>query len=132
MKRYVLDASVVIAFLEDKHGAAIVEDLLAKAATSQQFLQMSVVNWGELYAAMYRTKGHDSANRKMEDLEQLPIELSDVDSALTRTAAELSAQHKLPFLGCIGAATAKARKATFVTSEKGFEAVGEDLKLLVI
>jgi predicted nucleic acid-binding protein len=132
MKRYVLDASALIAFLEDRSGAAVIEDLLGKAAANQQFLQMSVVGWGELYTAISRGKGHDTAGQKMEDLEQLPIELADVDSALTRSAAELSVQHKLSYLSCIGAVTAKARKATFVTTEKGFESVGEDLKLLLV
>ncbi|MBZ5566594.1 MAG: type II toxin-antitoxin system VapC family toxin [Acidobacteriia bacterium] len=132
MKRYMLDASAVIAFLEDRGGAEVVEDLLGKAASSQQFLQVSVVNWGEIYSAICRVTGREAANRKIEELEQLPIELVDVDSAVTKLAAELSAQYKLPYLSCIGAATAKTHKATFVTAEKEFESVGNDLKLLLV
>jgi predicted nucleic acid-binding protein len=132
MKRYMLDASAVIAFLEDRGGAQVIEELFGKAASSQQYLQMSVVNWGEIYSAISRVTSREAANRKMEELEQLPIELVDVDGAMTRSAAELSAQHKLPYLSCIGAATAKARKATFVTADKEFESVGDALKLLLV
>ena len=132
MKRYVLDTSAMITFLEDRAGAAVIEDLLTKAAANQQSLLMSVVSWGELYTTLSRSNGHDVANRKTEELEQLPIELTDVDGALTRSAAEMSAQHKLPYLGCIGAATAQARKATFVTAEKSFGSLGEDLKILFV
>ena len=47
MKRYVLDASAVMTFFEDRPGADKVENLLEGAAEKQRFLLMSVVNWGK-------------------------------------------------------------------------------------
>lgn len=132
MKRYVLDASAVIAFLEDRSGADIVEDLLGKAASNQQFLQMSVTTWGEIYAAISRVKGREVAGQRMEELDQLPIELLGVDDTAAKLAAEFSARHKLPYLGCIAAATAKVHKATFVTAEHEFESLGYELKILLL
>jgi predicted nucleic acid-binding protein len=132
VKRYILDSSALITFLEDRTGARVIEELLEKAASGQRVLQMSVVNWGEMYSAISRVAGREAATRKMEELEQLPIELVDADSTVTWSAAEWSAQHKLPYLSCIGAATAKAQKATFVTAEKEFESVGNALKLLFV
>jgi predicted nucleic acid-binding protein len=132
VKRYVLDSSAVIAFLEDRNGAQVVEDLLEKAAGGHHILHMSVVNWGEIYSAICRATGPETASRKMEELEHLPIELVDADGSLTRSAAELSAYHKLPYLGCIGVAAAQARKATFVTADREFESVGDAVRLLFV
>jgi hypothetical protein len=44
MKAYVLDASALMTFFEDRPGADKVEELLAKAAEAKRPLAMSVVN----------------------------------------------------------------------------------------
>ena len=44
MQTYVLDASALMAFFEDRAGAAAVEELLANAAEAKRPLAMSVVN----------------------------------------------------------------------------------------
>jgi hypothetical protein len=40
----------------------------------------------------------------LEDLLQLPIDMVDADLELTRLAAELRADHKLPYTDCFAAA----------------------------
>lgn len=130
MKRYVLDASAVMAFFEDRPGAETVEKLLAKAAERQQFLLMSVINWGEVYYSVWRTRGEDAANEKLRELAQLPIEVVDVDMPTTKLAASLKAQHNLPYVDCFAAALAHQRKATLVTVDKDFAEVGENFSLL--
>jgi len=120
VKRYVLDASAVMAFFEDRPGAETVEKLLAKAAERQQFLLMSVINWGEVYYSVWRTRGEDAANEKLRELAQLPIEVVDVDMPTTKLAASLKAQHNLPYMDCFAAALAELRKASVVTADEDF------------
>ena len=68
MKTHVLDASALMAFLEDRAGAERVEELLAKAAEAKRPLLMSVVNWGEVYYSVWRARGEKAADAKLAKL----------------------------------------------------------------
>jgi predicted nucleic acid-binding protein len=130
VKTYVLDASALMTFFEDRPGAAKVEELLAKAAETKRPLLMSVVNWGEVYYSIWRAHGEKAAHAKLREIAQLPLQIVDVDMELTQLAATLKAQHSLPYADWFAAALAQARKATLVTSDKDFESVGASLKIL--
>jgi predicted nucleic acid-binding protein len=128
----VLDASALMAFFEDRAGGEKVEELLSKAAEAKRPLLMSVVNWGEVYYAIWRAHGEKVANIKLQETAQLPIELTDVDAQLARLAASLKAQHNLPYADCFAAALAQTRKAALITTDRDLECVGNVLKILWI
>ena len=130
MKTYVLDASALMAFFEDRPGAEKVEELLAKAADTKHPLLMSVVNWGEVYYSVWRARGLKAADAKLLEIAQLPIQVFDVDMELAQAAARLKAQHNLPYADCFAAALAQARKAALVTSDKDFRRAGTALKAI--
>jgi len=130
MKTYVLDSSALMTFFENRPGAGKVEELLAGAADAQRPLAMSVVNWGEVYYAIWRAHGEKAATAKLQEIAQLPIQVFDVDMELAKLAASLKAQNHLPYADCFAAALAQARKATLVTSDKDFGRVGTALKIL--
>ena len=130
MKRIVLDASALMTFFEDRPGADKVEDLIRLGVEGKRQLFMSVVNWGEVVYSTWRAKGPGVARKVLEDIAQLPLEIVDADLELTRGAAELRAEHKLPYTDCFAAALAAHRKATLATSDKGFAHVGKKLDIL--
>jgi len=130
VKTYVLDASALMTFFEDRPGADKVEELLARAAETRRPLVMSAVNWGEVYYSIWRARGEKAAHAKLQQIAQLPIQVVDVDLELAKLAATLKAQHNLPYADCFAAALAQARKATLVTSDKDFESVAPALKTL--
>jgi predicted nucleic acid-binding protein len=130
MKTYVLDASALMTFFEDRAGADKVEELLAKAAEAKRPLVMSVVNWGEVYYSVWRARGEKAAAAKLHEIAQLPIQIVDADMELSKLAASLKAEHNLPYADCFAAALAHARKATLVTSDKDFECVGTAVEIL--
>jgi predicted nucleic acid-binding protein len=132
MKRAVLDASAVIAFFEDRRGAERVEELLAESVAGRAELFMTVVNWGEVYYSAWRAHGHDAARRTAAEISQLPIEVMNADSDLTKTAAELRALHSLPYADCFAAALAKFRKAQLVTSDQDFAKVKSEIEILFL
>lgn len=111
MKRIVLDASALMTFFEDRPGADKVEDLIAQAAEGKSELLMSVVNWGEVYYCVWRAKGPGIARKILAEIAQLPIDLVSADYELTKLAAELHAEHKLPYADCFAASLASQRKA---------------------
>ena len=130
MKTHVLDSSALMAFFEDRGGARTVEVLLGKAAEAKCPLLMSVVNWGEVYYSVWRTRGEGVAGGKLREIAQLPIEIVDADFELTRSAASLKAVHGLPYADCFAAALAGSRKAPLVTSDKDFERIESLLKIV--
>jgi predicted nucleic acid-binding protein len=130
MRAYVLDSSALMVFFEDRPGAAQIEDLLAKAAETRRSLLMSVVNWGEVYYSIWRAHGEAAAESKLREIDQLPIEVVEAGTDLTKLAASLKARHNLPYADCFAAALARARKATLVTGDRDFERVASSLKIL--
>jgi len=130
MKRIVLDASALMTFFEDRPGAGKVEDLIRLGVEDKRQLLMSVVNWGEVYYSTWRAKGPGVARKVLVDIAQLPLEIVDADLELTRAAAELRAEHKLPYSDCFAAALALSRQASLATSDKDFAHVEKNLDIL--
>jgi len=130
VKRVALDASALMTFFEDRPGAAKIEELIARAAQGKLELLMSVVNWGEVYYSVWGAKGADCARKVLAEIAQLPIELVAADFELTKLAAELHAEHKLPYADCFAAALAVERKASLATSDKDFAHVEKRVPIL--
>src|SRR6267143_3757183 len=130
MKRIVLDATALMTFFDSRPGAAKVEELITSAAEGKCKLLMSVVNWGEVYYSVWRAKGPGMARKIATDIAQLPIELVDARYELTKLAAELHADHKLPYADCFAAALATDRKASLATSDADFAKLERHLNLL--
>jgi predicted nucleic acid-binding protein len=55
---------------------------------------------------------------------------SSASPRMTRTDAELRADHKLPYTDCFAAALAALRKATLATSDQGFATVEKKIDIL--
>jgi predicted nucleic acid-binding protein len=130
MKRIVLDASAVMTFFENRPGADKVEELIHLGVAGKRQLLMSVVNWGEVYYSTWRAHGPGVARKIIEDIAQLPIEIVDANLDLTRAAAELRANHKLPYTDAFAAALATHRKASLATSDQDFATVEKNLDIL--
>jgi hypothetical protein len=82
-----------------------------------------VVNWGEVYYSIWRSRGEKTANEKLREISQLPIEVIDVDMPTAKLAARFKAECKLPHADCFAAALAQQRKSVLVTSDHDFKAV---------
>jgi predicted nucleic acid-binding protein len=130
MKRLVLDASALMTFFENRPGAAKVEALLQQAVSGKLHLFMSVVNWGEVYYSTWRAHGPGVARKIVEDISKLPIEVVAADLALTHAAAELRANHKLPYTDAFAAALAVHSHASLATSDKDFATVEKKIDIL--
>ena len=129
MKRVVLDASALLTLFHNRSGAAKVEELLRLASEGKRELFMSVVNWGEVYYSVWRDQGPGFARQILQKISQLPIALVPADLELTRHAAELKAQHKLPYADCFAAALAKIKNAELVTGDREFKQLARDVKI---
>jgi predicted nucleic acid-binding protein len=116
MKLHVLDANALYRYLTDGPGADVVRHLFKEARDAEQSLQMSVVNWGEVYYTVAKTQGFSETDKIMNRVRMLPLTIVGVDEPLTRRAARLKASHGLPYADCFAAAIA-GTSTTLVTSD---------------
>ena len=130
MKRVVLDASALLTLFHNRAGAAKVQELLTLAADGKRELLMSVINWGEIYYSVWRDQGPGFARHILAKIAQLPVVLISADLELTRLAAELKANHKLPYADCFAAALALSRKASLITSDADFSQIAKQVAIL--
>lgn len=130
MKRYVLDASALLAFFQDEPGAIKVQELLTEAREADRPLLLSVVNWGEVYYVAWQRMGEAAARERVEEIARLPIDVVDADLETAKLAATLKAQHKLPYADCFAAALAKQRKAILVTTDRDFSQIEKEVAVL--
>ena len=120
----VLDASAVLALLQEEQGADEVEGLLDGAS-------MSCVNLSEV---IQKAEQHGVETEGLEfDLEALGIEFRDFDLAMVRPTAELWSAGKGLSLGdraCL--ALAKANDATAITADGRWviDGLGVDVRLI--
>jgi predicted nucleic acid-binding protein len=126
----VLDASALMTFFDGRPGADKVEELITRAAERKCELLMSIVNWGEVYYSVWRAKGPGVAHKVATAIAQLPIRLVDAGYELTKLAAELRAERKLPYADCFAAALAVDRSASLATSDADFARLERRLTLL--
>ena len=95
MKTYVLDASALYVYLQDKPAANKVNQLLKEAVRERAEILMSAVNYGEVYGAILREHGPGRAAATMNAVQPLPIRLVDATPQRGVHAAEVKAKYKL-------------------------------------
>lgn len=125
-RRRLLDSYAILALLADEEGAEAVADLLREAQRSEVPLLMNEINVGEVYYIVGKTRSMDAAERVLDHLETLPLEVvgNDFDDVLD--AARVKAGHPLSYADAFSVATALRYDAVVVTGDPEFRAV-EDL-----
>jgi ribonuclease VapC len=130
VKRVVLDSSALLTLFHNRPGAAKVEEVIQLAIGQKRELLLCVVNWGEIFYAVWRDKGPGHAHHILAKIAQLPIAVVPADAELTRRAAELKANHRLPYVDCFAAALAILRKAPLITSDADFAVIAKQLSIV--
>lgn len=129
-RAFVLDANAILRLLLNEHGSERIEQLIRDARTFSTPLLLSVANWGEVFYLSWQRYGEEAAQRTVNDLSRLPIQILPVDLPQTREAAELKARHHIPYVDCLAAALALLQKATLVTGDRDFEKLGRQFPIL--
>ena len=125
----VLDAHALLAYFEKQPGHEIVQAALTRAVEKDSFIQMTTVNFGEVYHVILRELGQQKADEIERIIRTLPIEIIDVDIDLAKEAACFMAKYKLSYADCFAAALAKLRKAELVTSDKALQELKDIIKI---
>jgi predicted nucleic acid-binding protein len=124
VKTYVLDASALYVFLQNKPAANKVNQLLKEAVRERAEILMSAVNYGEAYGAILREHGLGRAAATMNAVQPLPIRLVDATPQRAVRAADVKSKYKLYYVDSFAAALAIEYKATLVTGDSDFRKLG--------
>lgn len=123
MKGFVLDSYALIAYFEDEPGGEKIERILEQAEKGSLSLLMSIVNWGEVYYSLYRSKGEEKAEESILIVDELPINVVEVNRGLMYQAARLKANHSIALGDCFAAALAMNMEYAVVTGDKEFKKI---------
>ena len=129
MTTKILDTYAIIAFLQDESGADTVRNLFLKAEEGSIKLAMSVINLGEVWYTIARATSPETADRYVQEIRGVAIEIEDADWTVTRLAATYNANSNISYADCFTAALARIRKGEIVTGDKEFKLLENEIKI---
>lgn len=124
-RRRLLDSYAILALLNDEAGAEAVAEHLRAAIDTDAPLLVNEINLGEVYYIVARHRSMEAAERVLDHLETLPLEVvgNDLDDVLD--AARIKATHALSYADAFAVATAVRFEATVLTGDRKFTTVQE-------
>ena len=125
MPHYILDAFAVTAYLEDEHGAARVEKIIADAQARKCKLYLSIINLGEVLYNTERKYGFTKAQETLGLIKELPIEILPADNATVLAAAHVKANYPLSYADAFVVVAAQKIDGVIMTGDPEFEEVTE-------
>ena len=133
MKKYVLDSYALIVYFRKQNGWETVRDLLFEAFQSGQRLQLTSINWGEVYYTRLKTGYEEKAEEAIHAIKNMPIDVvEETDTRLAKQAGKYKTLGGIAYADCFAAALTKKENATLVTGDKEFKPLEKEIKILWI
>lgn len=128
-EKIILDSFALIAYFEQEEGASKVVHFLERAERKQNRLLLTFINWGEIYYAIFRSKGESRAEDCLLLMDQLPIELVGIDRELVYQASRIKGQYAVAYGDCFAAALAKREECPVLTGDKEFQKLNKEIQV---
>lgn len=126
----VLDSWAMLAWLQEESPACNqVQDLLDIASSGETALLMNLINVGEVYYRLIRTKGDHAAQLFWYKLKNMPIRLIRANESIILTAARLKGKYPISYADSFAVATAIAHECQLVTGDPEFMAVNSLIEI---
>lgn len=122
-KKSLLDSYAVLAWIQDEHGAQLVEDLFYQAQESKERVLINIINLGEVYYRCARAKDLSFARDILEKIKLLPLRICPCPNDLVLEASEIKGQYPIAFADAFAVATARRENARIITGDPELEKV---------
>ena len=129
MINIILDSYALLTFYSNESGSVKVRTLIHQAASGKLRLLMSVINLGEIWYIVKRRISISDADRTIEELHQMNIEVIDTDWQQTRQAALYKSRGNISYADCFAAALAKIHNADLVTGDPEFKSLENEISI---
>jgi uncharacterized protein len=114
LKRYVIDACGLIAYLRGEEGGS----RLADDFKSGYEFYLHAVTLGEIYYDSIRVGGVDCANALVEDVFKLPVEVIwNIDLSLIRLVGKFKTSFRISYADAFVLALASQKQASVITTD---------------
>lgn len=123
IKNYTLDSFALLRHFQEEPGWEKVENILLKARNSPHPLLLNWINLTEFYYHFIRRKGKEPADRSLQLIREMPIELIPAGETLSLKAGEIKAQYPISLADSYCAATAILTQTSVLTGDKDFQLV---------
>jgi predicted nucleic acid-binding protein len=130
MKKYVLDTSALLAYIENEEGVVEVQSLFDQSLDDKIELFVSVVSCIEVLYISRQEQGEEVAQERLKLIEDLPILQEPVDERLIKIIAEIKATRAISFADCCIAGLAKFKQATLTHKDPEYEKVEDEIEQL--
>jgi predicted nucleic acid-binding protein len=115
---YLLDAWAFLALLQkEEPAAARIYKLLQEAEFQKSRLFLSIINLGEIYYSLGKTKGRKEADETLKTIYRLPITILPATEESVLAAAALKIDYAISYADAFAAAEAKKLGVTLVTGD---------------
>ncbi|HET9783577.1 MAG TPA: PIN domain-containing protein [Terriglobales bacterium] len=126
MRRLVLDAWAVMAWLNGQPGGEAMREIFRAAERTECVLRMSIINLGEVFYSAARCRGLGFAQEFAATLRRQVVAIPASEEAVMRAAA-LKAFHKLSFADAFAVVAALDENAPLVTGDPELRALERKL-----
>jgi predicted nucleic acid-binding protein len=126
----VLDSWAILAWLQDEIPAnEYIHDLIELAKNDDLKLFVNIINLGEVYYNLLRTKGENIANSFWSNFDSFPIKLVGVSRSIALLSAKLKGNHRISYADAFAVATAITHKCPLLTGDPEFRSVESLIKI---
>jgi predicted nucleic acid-binding protein len=91
-----------------------------------------VLNLGEIWYSLARTRSEKAADQAVEEIKRLGFKIVEADWPLTRQAASFKARYRLAYADPFAAALAKINQCPVVTGDPEFKLLEKEIRVLWI
>ncbi len=130
MKKYVLDTSAILAFIENEEGAEEIENLLIGVIDGTNELFISTVTCIEVYYISIQEQGKEVADNRIGLIESLPLTEKPLNHELIIMSGEIKAAKTMSFADSCIAGLAKFIKAILVHKDPEYEQIENEIEQL--
>lgn len=130
MRATVIDSWALLAFLRDEAAAEQMQGMFEKAASANNHLLMTEVNYAEVKYITLRKDGEARWLAALQTIETLPLEFVAITRDLSDVAADYKARHAMSLADAFAAALAKLRRAELVTGDAEFKPLDGAIKIV--
>lgn len=114
----VADSWAVLAFLRGERPAALsMRRYLRRSRSGSLRLLLNWINLGEVYYRIAQIRGFEGADKALDLIRDLPLELYPIRERLVLEAAHLKAQHALSYADAFAVATARVERGYVITGD---------------
>ena len=128
MKKYVLDTSALLTFIENEEGVEEVETLFKQALDGRIELFISIISSIEIFYISFREQGERIANERLELIEDLPIVQEALTNKLIKIIGKIKTNKNISFADSCIAGLSKLKEAFLVHKDTEYECIENEVK----